>query len=53
MLVSDGIYDPAFVKGLFNRMSRSYERMNYVASFGFLNSFLYGLARARLLPPRF
>lgn len=28
-------YSPEFVKGLFNRMSSSYERMNYITSFGF------------------
>jgi ubiquinone/menaquinone biosynthesis methyltransferase len=31
----DRIYEPEFVKGLFNRMSSSYERMNYITSFGF------------------
>lgn len=29
------IYEPEFVKKLFNQMSNSYERMNYVTSFGF------------------
>lgn len=29
------IYEPEYVKQLFNRMSGSYERMNYIASFGF------------------
>ncbi|WP_317129221.1 class I SAM-dependent methyltransferase [Empedobacter tilapiae] len=29
------IYDPNFVKKLFNKMSSSYERMNYITSFGF------------------
>lgn len=29
------IYDPQFVKNLFNTMSGSYERMNYITSFGF------------------
>lgn len=29
------IYNPDFVKGLFNRMSSSYERMNFITSFGF------------------
>lgn len=29
------IYDPIFVKSLFNKMSKSYERMNYITSFGF------------------
>ena len=29
------IYNPEYVKGLFNRMSSSYERMNYLTSFGF------------------
>ncbi|MBT2498856.1 class I SAM-dependent methyltransferase [Agromyces sp. ISL-38] len=32
---ASGIYDPRYVRGLFDRMSRSYERMNYVMSFGF------------------
>ena len=29
------IYNPAFVKNLFNSMSKSYNRMNYITSFGF------------------
>ncbi|MDV7699564.1 class I SAM-dependent methyltransferase [Chryseobacterium soli] len=29
------IYDPGYVKKLFNHMSASYERMNYITSFGF------------------
>ncbi len=29
------IYDPKFVEELFDRMSGSYERMNYITSFGF------------------
>ncbi|MBJ6118821.1 class I SAM-dependent methyltransferase [Pontibacter sp. BT310] len=29
------MYEPEFVKGLFNRMSSSYERVNYITSFGF------------------
>jgi len=29
------IYEPEFVKNLFNQMSHSYERMNYITSFGF------------------
>jgi ubiquinone/menaquinone biosynthesis methyltransferase len=29
------IYDPIFVKRLFNNMSASYERMNYITSLGF------------------
>ncbi|MET3035752.1 class I SAM-dependent methyltransferase [Chryseobacterium sp. NRRL B-14859] len=29
------IYDPDYVKKLFNHMSGSYERMNYITSFGF------------------
>jgi len=29
------IYDPDYVKKLFNQMSGSYERMNYITSFGF------------------
>ncbi|MEZ0610144.1 class I SAM-dependent methyltransferase [Fibrella sp. WM1] len=31
----DNIYEPAYVKRLFNRMSGSYERMNFITSFGF------------------
>lgn len=31
----ENIYNPEFVKGLFNKMSDSYERMNYITSFGF------------------
>ena len=34
-LMTDNIYNPEYVKGLFNRMSSSYERMNYITSFGF------------------
>lgn len=33
--MTDNIYKPEFVKGLFNRMSNSYERMNIITSFGF------------------
>ena len=33
--MGDNIYNPEFVKGLFNRMSGSYERMNFITSFGF------------------
>ncbi|MBP9162914.1 MAG: class I SAM-dependent methyltransferase, partial [Leptospiraceae bacterium] len=33
--MTENIYNPEFVKGLFNRMSSSYERMNYITSFGF------------------
>lgn len=29
------IYEPAYVRTLFNKMSGSYERMNYITSFGF------------------
>lgn len=29
------IYNPEYVRGLFNRMSGSYERVNYLTSFGF------------------
>jgi ubiquinone/menaquinone biosynthesis methyltransferase len=32
---TDNIYSPEFVRSLFNRMSSSYERMNYITSFGF------------------
>ncbi len=31
----ENIYHPQFVKDLFNRMSASYERMNFITSFGF------------------
>lgn len=31
----ESIYDPNYVRQLFNRMSGSYERMNYITSFGF------------------
>jgi demethylmenaquinone methyltransferase/2-methoxy-6-polyprenyl-1,4-benzoquinol methylase len=33
--MENNIYSPEYVKGLFNRMSNSYERMNYITSFGF------------------
>lgn len=33
--MESNIYSPEYVKGLFNRMSSSYERMNYITSFGF------------------
>ncbi|MBX2957615.1 MAG: class I SAM-dependent methyltransferase [Cyclobacteriaceae bacterium] len=33
--MENSIYDPEYVKGLFDRMSDSYERMNYLTSFGF------------------
>jgi len=33
--MENNIYNPDYVKGLFNRMSSSYERMNYITSFGF------------------
>ena len=33
--MEDNIYNPIYVKGLFDRMSSSYERMNYLTSFGF------------------
>ncbi|WP_313578987.1 class I SAM-dependent methyltransferase [Chishuiella sp.] len=29
------IYEPEFVKNLFDKMSSSYENMNYITSFGF------------------
>ncbi len=29
------IYETAYVKNLFNKMSGSYERMNFITSFGF------------------
>ncbi|MBL7889427.1 MAG: class I SAM-dependent methyltransferase [Bacteroidia bacterium] len=33
--IKNEIYNPDYVKNLFNRMSNSYERMNYITSFGF------------------
>jgi len=33
--MEEDIYTPVYVKGLFDRMSASYERMNYLTSFGF------------------
>ncbi|MFN7913449.1 MAG: class I SAM-dependent methyltransferase [Bacteroidota bacterium] len=33
--MTQNIYNPDYIKGLFNRMSSSYERMNYITSFGF------------------
>lgn len=33
--MEENIYSPEYVKGLFNRMSSSYERVNYIISFGF------------------
>lgn len=35
MLQSKDIYDPKFVEDLFDKMSESYERVNYITSFGF------------------
>jgi ubiquinone/menaquinone biosynthesis methyltransferase len=35
ILISDPDFQPENVKELFNRMSGSYERMNYITSFGF------------------
>lgn len=29
------IYEPSFVKNLFDKMSSSYSKMNYITSFGF------------------
>jgi ubiquinone/menaquinone biosynthesis methyltransferase len=46
----DGLYDEAAVRGLFDRMSRSYERMNIVMSFGF--SVRWRRQMMRLLPSR-
>lgn len=33
--MNDTIYNPDYVKRLFNKMSGSYERMNFITSFGF------------------
>lgn len=35
IILENNIYNPLYVKELFNRMSSSYERMNYITSFGF------------------
>jgi ubiquinone/menaquinone biosynthesis methyltransferase len=43
---SPDIYDPAFVVELFDEMSGSYERMNYVTSFGFSERWRRQLVRA-------
>ncbi|HWH27257.1 MAG TPA: class I SAM-dependent methyltransferase [Pseudolysinimonas sp.] len=34
-VLDESIYNAAYVRALFNRMSRSYERMNIIMSFGF------------------
>lgn len=47
---ADGLYDGEVVRGLFDRMSRSYERMNIVMSFGF--SVRWRRQMMRLLPTR-
>jgi len=33
--MTENIYNSEFVKKLFNNMSSSYERMNFITSFGF------------------
>jgi len=33
--MENNIYNPEYVKGLFDKMSSSYERMNFITSFGF------------------
>lgn len=33
--MENNIYNPEYIKGLFNKMSSSYERMNFITSFGF------------------
>ena len=55
--MENNIYNPEYVKGLFNRMSSSYERMNYITSFGFsirwrtqfLNSFKQTKEKAEII----
>lgn len=55
--MEDNIYNPIYVKGLFDRMSSSYERMNYITSFGFsirwrnqfLNSFKPTESKAEII----
>jgi ubiquinone/menaquinone biosynthesis methyltransferase len=44
--MTDSIYNPEYVKGLFNHMSSSYERVSYITSFGFSISW-----RAQFLEP--
>lgn len=34
-MIENNINNPEYVKGLFNKMSSSYERMNFITSFGF------------------
>lgn len=43
------IYDPTFVRKLFNQMSSSYERMNYITSLGF--SFIWRKQFIHSIPP--
>ena len=33
--MDNNIYNPEYVQTLFDKMSQSYERMNYITSFGF------------------
>lgn len=35
LISENGLYNPKFVETLFDKMSSSYERMNYITSFGF------------------
>ncbi|MES2838149.1 MAG: class I SAM-dependent methyltransferase [Bacteroidota bacterium] len=35
VLNENNLYSPEYIKDLFNKMSSSYERMNYITSFGF------------------
>jgi ubiquinone/menaquinone biosynthesis methyltransferase len=47
----DNIYDPVFVEQLFDEMSGSYERMNYITSFGFSARWRRQLVRQSALKP--
>lgn len=44
-LIMNDIYEPQYVQDLFNKMSRSYERVNYITSFGFSSIWRKQMAR--------
>lgn len=50
-LSNANIYDPRFVLSLFEEMSGSYERMNYITSFGFSERWRRQLVHAAQLQP--
>lgn len=45
------IYNPDFVRELFDSMSKSYERMNYITSFGFSERWRRSCVRQANLKP--